>query len=46
MSAGYDPFYWLDRELNNEYEKERESENDKKRINKDRRNTNTSECEH
>lgn len=45
MSAGYDSFYWLDRELDKEYEDERKEleENDKKRISKTGRNAVTSD---
>ena len=47
MSAGFDAFYWLDRELDSEYEQEqeREMENGKERISECGRNTNSSERE-
>ena len=37
MSAGYDPFYWLDWELDREYEKEKEREMENELFNDSRK---------
>lgn len=41
MSAGYDPFYWLDWELDREYEKEKEREMENELFNDSRKRQTT-----